>query len=65
MSCPICQKPTMPAFRPFCSQHCADVDLGRWFKGDYRVPSLRQDNDPEELEAEAARLVKETSRHRP
>lgn len=63
MSCPICQKPTMPAFRPFCSQHCADVDLGRWFKGDYRVPSLRQDNDPEELEAETERLTKKTTHH--
>ncbi|MBA5726164.1 DNA gyrase inhibitor YacG [Bombella favorum] len=65
MSCPICQKPTTPAFRPFCSQHCADVDLGRWFKGDYRVPSLRQDNDPEELETQIAQLTEEASPHTP
>ncbi|WP_083912703.1 DNA gyrase inhibitor YacG [Saccharibacter floricola] len=45
MSCPICKKPTAQDYRPFCSDHCAQIDLGRWFKGDYRVPSFRQDND--------------------
>lgn len=35
--CPICAKETVHAFRPFCSKHCADVDLGRWFNGQYRV----------------------------
>ncbi|MXV45190.1 DNA gyrase inhibitor YacG [Saccharibacter sp. 17.LH.SD] len=49
MSCPICQKPTSPEFRPFCSQHCANIDLGRWFQGHYRVPSFRQDNEKEEV----------------
>lgn len=38
MSCPICQKPTDTAYRPFCSKRCADVDLGRWFNGSYAVP---------------------------
>ena len=36
--CPICHKPTQPAFRPFCSRRCADVDLGRWFGEVYRAP---------------------------
>ncbi|MCX5619098.1 MULTISPECIES: DNA gyrase inhibitor YacG [Bombella] len=64
MSCPICHKPTQTRFRPFCSQRCADVDLGRWFKGAYRTPSFRQDNDPADLtEAEVAaiRLAQEPS----
>ncbi len=39
MSCPICQKPTEKAYRPFCSKRCADVDLGRWFNGSYAVPT--------------------------
>jgi len=46
-TCPICHRPTEPAFRPFCSRHCADVDLGRWFSENYRVPSFRQDNEEE------------------
>ena len=26
------------AYRPFCSKHCGDVDLGRWLGGRYAVP---------------------------
>ncbi|MCF6315224.1 MAG: DNA gyrase inhibitor YacG [Marinosulfonomonas sp.] len=37
MRCPICKKQTTPKDRPFCSKHCADVDLGRWFNGTYAV----------------------------
>jgi endogenous inhibitor of DNA gyrase (YacG/DUF329 family) len=51
MSCPICRKPTDPRYRPFCSRRCADIDLGKWFAGDYAVPS----SHPEDIaEAEAA-----------
>ncbi|GAW34637.1 zinc-binding protein [Roseovarius sp. A-2] len=46
MTCPICKKPTDTSYRPFCSKRCADVDLGRWFSGDYAVPST----DPEDVE---------------
>ena len=38
MTCPICGKPAAPAYRPFCSRRCADVDLGRWLKGSYAIP---------------------------
>ncbi|MDF7673245.1 DNA gyrase inhibitor YacG [Acetobacteraceae bacterium ESL0709] len=38
--CPLCKKTTTPEFRPFCSQKCADIDLGRWITGQYRVPSF-------------------------
>jgi len=37
--CPICAKPTVADYRPFCSKRCADLDLGRWFNGEYRVPT--------------------------
>ena len=47
MSCPICQKPADPAYRPFCSRRCADVDLGRWLTGAYAVPS-EETADPED-----------------
>jgi endogenous inhibitor of DNA gyrase (YacG/DUF329 family) len=36
--CPICGKPAAEAFKPFCSRRCADIDLGRWFKGGYAIP---------------------------
>lgn len=36
--CPVCQRPTVPRYRPFCSRRCADVDLGRWLTGRYAVP---------------------------
>jgi endogenous inhibitor of DNA gyrase (YacG/DUF329 family) len=37
--CPICGKPATAAHRPFCSARCADIDLGRWFRESYRIPS--------------------------
>jgi uncharacterized protein len=45
MTCPICQKPTDAAYRPFCSRRCADVDLARWLNGSYAVPV--QEDDPD------------------
>jgi uncharacterized protein len=36
--CPICGKPTIQAYRPFCSKACADIDLSRWLGGKYVVP---------------------------
>lgn len=38
-ACPICGAPSAAAFRPFCSRRCADIDLGRWLKEGYRVPT--------------------------
>lgn len=49
MTCPICRKTTAPRYRPFCSKRCADVDLGKWFSGEYAVPAT----DPEDIEAGA------------
>ena len=39
MTCPICRKPTVTEYRPFCSRRCADVDLARWFREDYTIPT--------------------------
>lgn len=61
MSCPICQRETDPKYRPFCSRRCADVDLGRWLTGSYRIPAEAVE-DPEEDGAEARR---EATRERP
>lgn len=37
MTCPICGKPTVEKYRPFCSRRCADIDLGKWISGDYAI----------------------------
>jgi hypothetical protein len=42
-ACAICGKPQAPQFRPFCSKRCADVDLGRWLKGNYVIPGRQTD----------------------
>lgn len=43
-TCPICKRPTEPAFTPFCSQRCADADLRQWLTGGYAIPA-RADED--------------------
>lgn len=48
--CPICGKPGVPAYRPFCSRRCADVDLARWLRGDYVIPGAVEElpDDPDD-----------------
>lgn len=46
MPCPICDDQVSPAYRPFCSRRCADIDLARWMNGSYAVPS-QDDDDPD------------------
>ena len=44
--CPVCRKPAGDAkYRPFCSKRCADIDLGRWLKESYRVPTDETPDD--------------------
>ncbi len=50
--CPICGKPTDPAFRPFCSKRCADIDLNRWLSGVYAVPVREEEDEDGERPAE-------------
>lgn len=45
--CPICGKPAVLEYQPFCSKRCADVDLNRWFNQGYvvhtnEVPSVEE-----------------------
>ena len=42
--CPVCQKPASAATAPFCSTHCRNVDLNRWFTGSYAVPAVELDD---------------------
>jgi endogenous inhibitor of DNA gyrase (YacG/DUF329 family) len=43
--CPICGKPTVQPFKPFCSKRCADVDLHHWLSGKYAIPAEPSDED--------------------
>ena len=43
--CPHCGKPSVMRHQPFCSKRCADIDLGKWLNGDYRIPAEEQDDE--------------------
>ncbi|OYV34532.1 MAG: DNA gyrase inhibitor YacG [Acidocella sp. 20-61-6] len=45
MTCPICHKPSTPEHRPFCSQRCAEIDLGRWLTERYKLPERKPEED--------------------
>ena len=41
MKCPTCGKPIEwkdNPYRPFCSERCKLIDLGRWVNEEYSVP---------------------------
>ena len=47
LKCPTCGEVAAPPAsaglkspRPFCSTRCAEVDLGRWFEGQYAIPTF-------------------------
>ncbi|MEM7731356.1 MAG: DNA gyrase inhibitor YacG [Pseudomonadota bacterium] len=62
MSCPICNNDTEPRYRPFCSKRCADIDLGKWMRGDYALVSA-EPVDSEE--AETAIRARENAGEKP
>jgi endogenous inhibitor of DNA gyrase (YacG/DUF329 family) len=57
-ACPICGKPATPALRPFCGTRCADVDLGRWLTGQYRMPGPPADGVEVEREQPEPAVLK-------
>jgi len=46
--CPICGKPPVERFRPFCSKRCAYLDLAHWLKGDYAIAAREAPEGEEE-----------------
>ena len=48
--CPVCGKPAAARHQPFCSARCADIDLGRWLKGTYRVETEEPTEDGSEAD---------------
>ncbi len=61
MACPICSKPTLAEYRPFCCKRCADIDLAKWLSGSYAVPSTDPE-DAEEAAEQAARAAEAATR---
>lgn len=43
--CPICGKPQVERYRPFCSKRCADIDLNRWLTGAYAIPVVEEEDE--------------------
>ncbi len=43
--CAICGKPADARWRPFCSKRCANIDLGRWLDGAYRIPAEEEEGN--------------------
>jgi uncharacterized protein len=50
--CPICKKLSATKYHPFCSNRCAQIDLGRWLGGKYAVPAEDIEDLPETDENE-------------
>ena len=51
MKCPTCNKPAQwenNLYRPFCSERCKLVDLGKWVNEEYRVPGREVSPEPHE-----------------
>jgi uncharacterized protein len=47
LRCPICKKAvkTGSADFPFCSEHCREIDLGKWASGGYVISSPAAEDD--------------------
>lgn len=54
-TCPVCkQKSTWEEnpWRPFCSERCKMIDLGKWAMEDYKIPGEKTDQINSEENAE-------------
>jgi len=54
MRCPTCNKPveiTGNPFRPFCSERCKLIDLGKWAGGQFRIPKREFEDEDEPPDA--------------
>jgi len=53
--CPTCGKEhawdTGNRYRPFCSERCKLIDLGKWANEEYRIEQRDQDAGNQELQA--------------
>lgn len=48
--CPICKKKTTweeNPYRPFCSERCKLVDLGKWVSEEYKIEGEKKEEEKE------------------
>ncbi len=50
--CPVCGKKTVKETAPFCSRHCANIDLIKWLQSEYSVPAVEDDEIPENFDGQ-------------
>ena len=63
ISCPHCKR-MLPydeanPLRPFCSERCKQIDLGRWAAGDYAIKGTSsevEESNPSTMDAEFPRV---------
>ena len=55
VACPTCGREmewdTNNRYRPFCSERCKLIDLGKWANEEYRVEQREQDSGDQETQA--------------
>lgn len=52
VKCPICESVFSyyeSGFRPFCSERCREIDLGKWLTESYTVPAQKMTEDEAEV----------------
>jgi hypothetical protein len=55
ITCPICKKEAKwdnNPFKPFCSERCRLIDLGKWASDEYRIAGEKKDIPDEETGGE-------------
>lgn len=55
IKCPICGKPAVFLYKPFCSKRCADIDLNRWLSGAYAVETDEEEETEQKNEKDMDR----------
>lgn len=55
LKCPICGKPAVFPYKPFCSKRCADVDLNRWLSGAYVIETDEEEETEQKNEKDMDR----------
>ncbi len=53
VKCPICKKETEwegNEYRPFCSERCKLIDLGKWASEEYRITGKKDEEDKKKEE---------------